>query len=116
MWWSVEFVFALRVWILYKRSRKLLLFLAAMYTVSIGVSIVLLMKGLLHIDLVGVPGLGSVATGCHDYISSSTRGASATGHFATVPTSLFGTFIIGNVTASIWNDFSICLLLTDRVS
>ncbi|RPD60758.1 hypothetical protein L227DRAFT_585905 [Lentinus tigrinus ALCF2SS1-6] len=35
MWWSVEFVFALRVWILYRRSRKLLMFLTVMYTMSV---------------------------------------------------------------------------------
>ncbi|KAM5544554.1 hypothetical protein V8D89_001452 [Ganoderma adspersum] len=83
MWWSVEFVFALRVWILYKRSRKLLLFLAVMYTASIGVSVVLLVKALLHADIVAVP--GGVATGC----------------FGTVPNFIYGAFIIGNVTTSI---------------
>ncbi|KAI1797433.1 hypothetical protein LXA43DRAFT_877601 [Ganoderma leucocontextum] len=85
MWWSVEFVFALRVWILYKRSRKLLLFLAAMYTVytCTPFSAVLLLKALVHVELVGIP--GGVVTGC----------------FGTVPNFIYGAFIIGNVTTSI---------------
>ncbi|TBU32629.1 hypothetical protein BD311DRAFT_803784 [Dichomitus squalens] len=82
MWWSVEFVFALRVWILYERSRKLLLFLAMVYTVSIGVSAVLLVKALLHVDLITVP--GGVVSGC----------------FASVPNYIYGAFVIGNITTS----------------
>ncbi|TBU39563.1 hypothetical protein BD309DRAFT_1022049 [Dichomitus squalens] len=82
MWWSVEFVFALRVWILYERSRKLLLFLAMMYTASIGASAVLLVKALLHVDLITVP--GGVVSGC----------------FSSVPIYIYSAFVIGIITTS----------------
>ncbi|TBU32673.1 hypothetical protein BD311DRAFT_803816 [Dichomitus squalens] len=82
MWWSVEFVFALRVWILYERSRKLLLFLAMMYTASIGASAVLLVKALLHVDLITVP--GGVISGC----------------FSSVPIYIYSAFVIGIITTS----------------
>ncbi|KAI0709922.1 hypothetical protein C8Q76DRAFT_858930 [Earliella scabrosa] len=68
IWWSVEFVFALRVWILYRRSRKLLVFLAFMYLTSIIVSIIILIKALVRVIPVSIPdGLG--VSGCFSIVS-----------------------------------------------
>ncbi|KAI0788004.1 hypothetical protein C8Q74DRAFT_1446562, partial [Fomes fomentarius] len=70
VWWSVEFVFALRVWILYRRSRKLLIFFAFMYIASIIISIVVLVKALVRVTPVSIPqGLG--VTGCFSIVSGT---------------------------------------------
>ncbi|KAI0717729.1 hypothetical protein C8T65DRAFT_737781 [Cerioporus squamosus] len=97
MWWSVEFVFALRVWILYRRSRKLLMFLAAMYTISITISIVVLVKALSHTQPVFLP-----------------HGLPVTGCFSTVPDTIFEAIVTGIVTTSVLCILTIYRILRDR--
>ncbi|TFK82021.1 hypothetical protein K466DRAFT_666772 [Polyporus arcularius HHB13444] len=97
MWWSVEFVFALRVWILYRRSRKLLMFLTVMYTISITISIVVLVKALSHTQPVFLP-----------------HGLPVTGCFSTVPDTIFEAIVTGIVTTSVLCILTIYRILRDR--
>ncbi|RDX41166.1 hypothetical protein OH76DRAFT_1561722 [Lentinus brumalis] len=97
MWWLVEFVFALRVWILYRRSRKLLMFLTVMYTISITISIVVLVKALSHTQPVFLP-----------------HGLPVTGCFSTVPDTIFEAIVTGIVTTSVLCILTIYRILRDR--
>ncbi|KAI0749844.1 hypothetical protein C8Q80DRAFT_1269649 [Daedaleopsis nitida] len=92
VWWSVEFVFALRVWILYRRSRKLLVFLTFMYIASIVISVVILIKALVHVTPVAIP-----------------RGLGVSGCFSIVSETVFEPIILGVITTS-----TLCILTVYR--
>ncbi|KAI0788006.1 hypothetical protein C8Q74DRAFT_1366795 [Fomes fomentarius] len=93
IWWSVEFVFALRVWILYRRSRKLLIFLAVMYIASISVSFVLLARALPQANPSPIP-----------------RGLNIPGCFSEIPDTIYQVLVIGLIATSI-----LCLLTVYRM-